>query len=180
MNNIRNTASALVALSLVIAAAAPGVTSVGRQKTRQSAAPPLSAVSLSISGEVKRPLKLTAADISKLPRRTVRASDHGTEATFEGVPLFEVLKLAGLEFGETLRGKRLETYLIVEAADGYKAVFALPELDPAFTDKVVLLADKRDGKPLAGEEGRLRIVVPDERRHARWVRQVVSLVVRRA
>lgn len=177
MNHIPNTTAALAALVLALIAM-PGVASF-RAQTRQPTSP-APEVNLSVGGEVKRPLKLTAADLSKLPRAKVRTSDHGTEAVFEGVPLGEVLKLAGLEFGETLRGKRLEMYLLVEAADGYKAVFALPELDPAFTDKVVLLADRRDGKPLAGEEGHLRIVVPDERRHARWVRQVVSLIVRRA
>ncbi|MGH7601966.1 MAG: molybdopterin-dependent oxidoreductase, partial [bacterium] len=100
--------------------------------------------------------------------------------TFEGVPLVEILQLAGIKFGEKLRGQALATYLLVEASDGYKAVFALPELDSAFTDQVVLLADRRNNKPLAETEGPLRIIVPHEKRHGRWVRQVISLVIRRA
>ncbi len=136
---------------------------------------------LSIGGEVERPLKLTAADLSKLPRRTVRAKDHdGKEASFEGVELGEVLKLAGVKSGEALRGKSLALFLVVEARDGYRAVFALPELDRAFTDRVILLADRRDGKALAAAEGPLRIVVPDEKRQGRWVRQVITLTIRRA
>jgi hypothetical protein len=71
-------------------------------------------------------------------------------------------------------------YLLVEAADGYRVVFAFPELDPAFTERVVLLADQRDGQPLATAEGPLRLVVPDEKRQARGVRQVASCTVRRA
>ena len=71
-------------------------------------------------------------------------------------------------------------YLLVEAADGYRVVFALPELDPAFTERVVLLADHRDGQPLTPAEGPLRLVVPDEKRQARWVRQVGSGTVHRA
>lgn len=100
--------------------------------------------------------------------------------SFEGVELGEVLKLAGVQFGEQMRGKSLALFLIAEAADNYRAVFALQELDHAFTDRVVLLADKRDGKPLAASEGPLRIVVPEEKRQARWVRQVNSLMIRRA
>ena len=147
-------------------------------QTQQTAAPE---ISLSISGEVERPLKLTAADLGKLPRRSIRAKDHGgKESEYEGFPLVEVLKLAGVKFGEGLRGKNLALYLVVEASDGYRAVYALPELDPAYTDKVVMLVDKRDGNALDGKEGPLRLVVPDEKMHARWVRQVTGLVVKRA
>jgi hypothetical protein len=90
-----------------------------------------------------------------------------------------VLKAAGVKFGEALRGPALANYLLVEAADGYRVVFALPDLDFAFSDRVFLLADRHDGKPMNEKEGRLRIVVPDEKRHARWVRQVVAISVRR-
>ena len=69
------------------------------------------------------------------------------------------------------------SYLLVEAADGYRVVFALPELDPAFTDRVILLADRADGHPLDNKEGPFHIVVPGEKRMARWVRQVTSLKV---
>jgi DMSO/TMAO reductase YedYZ molybdopterin-dependent catalytic subunit len=140
-----------------------------------------SKISLRVSGEVERQLTLSAEDLAKLPRRSVKAKDHGgKESEFEGSPLVAVLTLAGVKFGEGLRGKNLELYLVVEAADGYRAVYALPELDPAYTDKVILLADKRDGKPMDAREGPLRIVVPDEKRQARWVRQVTGLVVKRA
>ncbi len=123
---------------------------------------------------------LGLADIAKIKRLTVKANDHGKEASFEGYPLFEVLKLAGIEFGETLRGKRLATFLLVEAADKYQVVFALPEIDPGFTDKIIILADKRDGKPLSKAEGDLRLVVPDEKRGGRWVRQVIGFKIMRA
>jgi hypothetical protein len=56
-------------------------------------------------------------------------------------------------------------------------VLALPELDPEFTDRVVLLADKVDGHPLASKDGPFRIVIPGEKRMARWVRQVTLLKV---
>jgi DMSO/TMAO reductase YedYZ molybdopterin-dependent catalytic subunit len=147
-------------------------------QTQQASAPE---ISLSVSGEVERPLKLTAADLGKLPRRSVRAKDHdGKESEYEGSPLIEVLKLAGVKFGEGLRGKNLALYLVVEASDGYRAVYALPELDPAYTDKVIMLVDKRDGKALDAKEGPLRIVVPDEKMRARWVRQVTGMLIRRA
>jgi DMSO/TMAO reductase YedYZ molybdopterin-dependent catalytic subunit len=136
---------------------------------------PTSKVVLRVGGEVPRPLEWTAPEFGRLPRQTVRAKDHGKEGEFEGVPLVEVLKASGVKFGQDLRGPALVGYLVVEAADGYRAVFALPELDPAFTDRIILLADRRDGKPLGGNAGPLRVIVPGEKRHARWVRQVTGL-----
>jgi len=138
-------------------------------------------VLLTISGEVERPLKLTAEALGKITRQTVHAKDHdGKEADFEGFSLHDVLKSAGVKFGQDLRGKALETYLVVEAKDQYRAVFALPELDPAFSDRVILLADRRDKKPLDEKHGPFQIIVPGEKRHARWVRQVVTLKIGRA
>jgi len=82
-----------------------------------------------------------------------------------------------LSLGQTLKGKRLTSCLLVEAADGYRVVIALPEIDPAFTDKQVVLAFLKDGKPLDEKEGPYRIVMPDEKRMARWVRQVTTLKI---
>jgi hypothetical protein len=86
------------------------------------------------------------------------------------------LKKEGLN-SESLKGKRLASCLLVEAADGYQVVIALPEMDPAFTDKEILLAFLRDGKPLDAKEGPYRVVIPDEKRMARWVRQVTTLKI---
>jgi len=124
---------------------------------------------------------LTATDFGKLTRQKVNATDHEQNiTTFEGVLLRDVLQPLALPFGKELRGKALTIYLLIEAQDGYQVVFTLPELDALFTDKVVLLADRRDGKPLSEKEGPLRIVVPDEKRQARWIRQVKSIAVRYA
>jgi DMSO/TMAO reductase YedYZ molybdopterin-dependent catalytic subunit len=60
----------------------------------------------------------------------------------------------------------------VTAHDGYRVVFSLPELDPAFSDGRALLADRMDGQPLSAHDGPLRLVLPSEKREARWVRMV--------
>jgi hypothetical protein len=56
-------------------------------------------------------------------------------------------------------------------------VFALPEIDPAMTHNVVLVADRKDGKLLDAKEGPLRLVVLHEKRQARWVKQAIKLSV---
>jgi DMSO/TMAO reductase YedYZ molybdopterin-dependent catalytic subunit len=169
MNRVRATASCLFLL-----------TASGLAVSRAQDPPKASPVVLTLGGDVRQVIKLTAQEFARLPRQTVRAKDHeGREADFEGVPLVELLKASGAPSGQDLRGPALANYLVVEAADGYRAVFALPELDTAFSSRVILLADRREGKPLDTKEGPLRVIVPGEKRHARWVRQVIALKIGR-
>jgi hypothetical protein len=128
--------------------------------------------------EMGKTIRFTAAALATLPRQTVKATDHaGKWATYEGVALAEVLRAARVTLGKDLKGPLLANCLLVEAADHYKVVFSLPEVDPDLTDHVVLLADKKDGKPLDAKEGPYRLVVPHDKRHMRWVRQVTRLSV---
>lgn len=130
-----------------------------------------------ISGVGLKTLALSPADLDRMPRKTVKTVDHDTTVTFEGWPVGDLLRKAGFSFGQQLRGPRMADYLTVTSAEGYRVVFALPELDTEFTDRVVLLADKENGKPFAERDGPYRIIVSDEKKHARWVRNAVSLNV---
>ena len=126
-----------------------------------------------------KPLTISAMEFAKYPRKEVRGKDHdGKESVYSGVELREILKPLGVKFGTEMRGKQLAQYMLVEAADGYRVVFAIAELDPEFTDDAVILADTQDGKPLAEKDGKYQIVVPTDKRHGRWVRQVTALHVR--
>ena|ERR1700674_2270167 len=132
---------------------------------------------LTIQTENGKQTVLVRSDIEALPHIKVTTSASGASATFEGAALKAVLEKAGVGFGETLKGKRMASCLLVEAADGYRVVIALPEIDPAFTDKQIVLAFWKDGKPLDDKEGPYRIVIPDEKRMARCVRQVTKLKI---
>jgi hypothetical protein len=132
---------------------------------------------LTIQTDAGKPVVLERADIEALPHTKVTVGAGDVATTFEGVSLKAVLDKAGVGFGESLKGKRLASYLLVEAADGYRVVIALPEIDPAFTDKQTVLAFMRNGKPLDEHEGPYRIVIPDEKRMARWVKQVTTLKI---
>jgi DMSO/TMAO reductase YedYZ molybdopterin-dependent catalytic subunit len=136
---------------------------------------------LRIEGESARPLTLSRAAFAQLPRTVVQVRDRdGTVSAYAGVLMRDILALASVPLGEHLRGDRLALYVVVEASDKYRVVFALPEFDAAFTERLVVLADRRDEQPLPAAEGPLRLVIPDEQHRARWVRQVVSIYIRRA
>ena len=138
------------------------------------------AASIRIDGLVDKPGTFDAKSFAGLKRITLKADDHGEPAVYEGVSLTEVLALAGAPVGDRMRGAQLSMVVVAKAADDYVVSYSLAELDPGFTDRVVILADRRDGKPLAENAAPFQIVVPGEKKHGRWIRQVVSLTVKDA
>lgn len=136
---------------------------------------------VSIGGEVTTPLTLSAADLNAMPRTTAVAKDkQGLLHSFSGVALSELFKKAGVTTGRDLRGENLAKYVLVSCADNYQVVFSLAELDSSFTDRVVILADQVDGKPLPAGTGPFRIVVPGEKKPARNCFQVLSIDIKYA
>lgn len=132
--------------------------------------------SISFSGEIPRPFVLSLEDLKALPQSQVSAQDKDEEVhTYQGVLLVDLLKKAGLEFGIGLKGKNQAQYLLVEAADGYKVIFSLPEIDPEFSGKQILVAHSRDNILLEEGDGPFRFVVPEEQLYARWIRQVTNV-----
>src|SRR5262249_12879297 len=84
-----------------------------------------SSVILQVMGDVSRPLGFTAEELANLPRQEIRAIRHdGVESRFAGAPLIEILAKAGVPSGKDLRGPAMALYLVVEASDGYRAVFS--------------------------------------------------------
>jgi hypothetical protein len=137
----------------------------------------LSAQTLQIINADGHSTSVSAAQIANLPHVTVEARDHDVAARFEGVPVSALLSTADIQLGDAMHGPRMTEALLVEAADGYKVVFAVTEFDPAFATREIILADKRDGKTLDAKEGPLRIVAPGDKRPARWIRQVTTFRV---
>jgi DMSO/TMAO reductase YedYZ molybdopterin-dependent catalytic subunit len=131
---------------------------------------------LTISGDISAPLTLTSADLAAMPRETIELTEEeGGKFKYEGVPVQEILKKAGLP--ASIRGKLLATYILASAKDGYQVVFSLGELDSTFGNEKVLIVDKRDGKPLFGYQGPLRLVVAGDKAGARDVRMLEKIEI---
>jgi hypothetical protein len=118
-------------------------------------------------------ITFTADALKKLPRTTVEVTDKsGKKFQYSGVAVHLLLEKVNAPLGEELRGEALRCYVSVKARDEYRVVYALSEFDPLFEDRTILLADEKDGQPLDAETGPFQIIVPGEKRRARWVRQV--------
>jgi len=122
---------------------------------------------------------LGVADLQKLSVREVSVTDpHSKQPShYRGVALSAVLSLVGVPSGEALRGKALAWTIQVEALDGYRVVFSLAELDAGVGSTDSVIAFELDGKPLGGEVGAFHMVVPTDKRGARWVRQMARIKV---
>jgi hypothetical protein len=135
---------------------------------------------LTVTGDIPAPLVLRADELAKMPRETVTVPEQdGTRIEYEGVPLREILKRAGAPAGKELRGKALTGYVVAKARDGYQVIFTLGEVDPAFGNQPVLVADKRNEKALFEYQGPFRLVCGNDKAGARSVRMLETLEVGR-
>ncbi|MBB3225636.1 DMSO/TMAO reductase YedYZ molybdopterin-dependent catalytic subunit [Luteibacter sp. Sphag1AF] len=121
---------------------------------------------------------LTTAALEGLVRTHVSGSIHGGPVMdFEGVALMDVLRKAGAVADGKLTGRAMANVVRVTATDGYTAAFSIAELSPDVGAGTVIVADKANGKAIEATDGPFRLVVPGDRRPARWVRQAVRLDV---
>ncbi|OKS86796.1 molybdopterin-dependent oxidoreductase [Mucilaginibacter polytrichastri] len=133
---------------------------------------------VAIGGDVTQPYKINAATFAGMKQATAKVTaNDGREHTYSGVSLYEILTQADAIPNKQLRGKSLTKYVLISAADGYQVVIALPEIDPAFTDKVIILANKEDGEDLAPNFGPYRLIVPGDKKPARSAMRVVAIDV---
>ena len=115
-----------------------------------------------------------------LPGSQISVEHDGKSETYRGVLLVVLLERAGIPLGAHVRGDLLGRYIIVTARDGYSAVFSLAEIDPFFSDRPALLADRLNDERLSVAHGPLQLVVPGDKHRRRWVKQVITLEIRNA
>lgn len=167
----------------LVAMLAPLLSSGGATRGQSNAAAPASGAALTVNGDVANPLTLSLDALKGMPRKTVHVNnEHAQEdEVYEGVPLAAILKQAGVPQGGQIRGKVMATYVLAQGGDGYQVLFSLPEIDSDFEDSDVLVADTMGGKPISDMRGDrlgpLRLVVPHDKRPARWVRMLTGIKV---
>lgn len=122
------------------------------------------------------PIAITPDALAGLPREVIAFDDHGSARSCEGPALASLLEAGGYPQGTSLRGAALAQGIMVEAEDGYRVLLSLGEIDPLLGKARAILATQCDGASLDAETGPVRLVIADDDRPARAVRQVVRIV----
>jgi hypothetical protein len=132
---------------------------------------------LTLMGLAGQTASLTASDVAALPHERVTLQLDTKSESCEGVPLSALLAKVGAPQGKALRGPEMADVVLVGAADGYRVAIALAETDPLMRANRIVLADRCAGAPLGPQEGAFRIVVEGDKRPARAVRQVTTILL---
>jgi hypothetical protein len=127
-------------------------------------------------------LLLKVADLKAMTRTTVTVHNEHSKAdeSYSGVRLADLLGKMGAPLGHDLRGVALSGYVVATGSDGYVAVIALAEADPTFHSGEVIVADTMNGAPLDAKSGPFKLVVTEDKRPARWVRNLISIELKSA
>ena len=119
---------------------------------------------------------LSVADLEKMPQKTVTVMNGHTKAqeSYSGVMLSDLLARYGVMFeGDGMR-RVYHSYLRATGTDGYWVLYSGSEVQGAMHNADVLVAIRKDGKPL-GDAGHIMLVASGDKRPARWVRNLISI-----
>ncbi len=123
----------------------------------------------------------TNPDLQRLPQKILKIDgEDGVPHSYSGVDIQLLLNKAGVSFGKDVRKQTLDSYMYIKAADGYSVIYALAEIDTAFSNNQIILALMKDGNILPQNYKPYQIIATGEKKHARMVRMVTEIDVRKA
>jgi hypothetical protein len=139
-----------------------------------------SPASFTVSGEVERPLRWELTALRELPDTpfVIPSPDPADPLPCRGIPLWGLLARSGIQADTARKNDRLRRVVVLSARDGYSVTLSVGELDPSVGGSAALLLLSCRGAPLAEERGPVELVVPGDRRRARWIHAVSDISVR--
>jgi len=146
---------------------------MGSESTGRNTAQPLAPLKITYGD---KSATWTPATLAALPHTTVTVYNEHAKAneTYAGVQLIDLLTPLGV--AEKPHGKGLRLFVMAAGSDGYEVVYSIGEINPYVHDATVIVADGKDGKPLA-DSGPFKLIASREKDPARWVRNLVAIRV---
>jgi hypothetical protein len=142
------------------------------------------AASAALSGAVADPTIITPDTLSQLNQSQTETATYLSGAgsvtdTYTGVSLWNLIQDAGLLTDPAIKNDLLNFAVVATGSDGYRAVFSLGEIDPAFGNQpdLVAYADQKGQLGPGGSDGAMRVVVPGDVAGGRYVSNLTSLQV---
>jgi hypothetical protein len=131
---------------------------------------------LTLRGLDGKTITLSPADLAATPHKTVAVMNHHTNAneSYSGVALSDLLAKVGAPQGSDVKGKLFMLGVVAEGTDHYSVLFAIAETDPTIHTGDILVADQMNGQKL-DKDGAFKLVSTEEKRPARWVRNLTSI-----
>lgn len=165
-------------LLLAVLAFCPGVAALSAQDMDHHPRPTVLSTHLKIQGIDGKSITLSPEEFATLPHKTVPVfnAHSKTDEKYSGVPLTDLLAKVGVPLGEQVKGKLFLTGIIAEGTDNYDVLYALAEVDPSIHAGDVIVADSVDNHKL-DRDGAFKLVSTEEKRPARWVRNLASITV---
>jgi hypothetical protein len=165
---------AVPALALLLCG---GSSTIVAQQMEHSA-PSAPSTHLTIKTYDGKTLSLSPEELAALPHKSVSVfnAHSKTNETYSGVLLADLLSKVGVPLGEAVRGKLFLIGIVASGTDNYGVLYSLAEVDPAIHTGDVIVADTLDGQKLT-KDGAFKMVSSEERRPARWVRNLTSISV---
>ena len=175
MRPMRN-GSVLVALAVVMLCSGVPRQIAGQGMDHSRTTTP--STELRIRGLDGKSITFSPEEFAALPHKTVSVfnSHSKTNEKYSGVALTDLLAKVGVPLGEQVKGKVFLTGIVAEGTDNYDVLYALAEVDPSIHAGDVIVADSVDGRKLE-KDGAFKMVSTEEKRPARWVRNLASITV---
>lgn len=167
-----------LAIVLVALALFPGIVAESAQEMDHHSQPAIPSTSLKIQGLGGRSITLSPEEFAALSHKTVSVfnAHSKTNEKYSGVPLTDLLAKVGVPLGEKVQGKLFLIGIVAEGTDHYQVLYTLAEADPSIHTGDVIVADAVDDHKME-KDGAFKIVSTEEKRPARWVRNLASITV---
>lgn len=134
---------------------------------------------LVITGLTGTSRTLTPAELKALPHVpvSVHNAHNNKDESYNGVPVKDLLALVepAKGAGPKVSGNMLA--VIAAATDGFHVAVTLCDTNPDCRSGQAIVADTQDGVPLTAE-GAFKLILTEDKKPARWARNLQSLTVR--
>jgi hypothetical protein len=120
----------------------------------------------------------SVAELEAMPQKTLAVhNEHSRkDESYTGVLLTDLLAKCGMVFSKDTQKKFLHSTLRMTGTDQYFVIYSAAEVSGDLHMGDVIVATRLNGGSL-GIDGKIRVVSSEDKKPARWVRNLVSIAM---